>query len=375
MLGVDELHGVGAVAVQAQQVRAQGVGRGVQQPGAQDPVAQHGSQGGIGAVDRATGTGVDLTAQVVVAARGGQHDLGPPGDGLGQGLVGRGVAGVEREHHVGGLVGAPVPGGGHDEPHPGLPDPLDQRGVAGDDVVADVHPDGLDRAPTAEPAVGGQGQVGVAAAEVDHAQGPVGRLVGDHVVEPAEERVDLAPLGRPRADGVEQRVVRGEPVLLDPVVAGHGVARRPARGVGAGGVEGGGAVDLGLPALGHPQLQRPAGVLHVPVAERLLQQGVHGLGERVVGQGAGDGGARVPLRHHHPSAGRDGEGPQLHARHVRLGTLAATGRDGAQQVRPQQQAADLGEGDREGLGHQAACRCTASRGVASSCSLGREAVS
>ena len=64
----------------------------------------------------------------------------------------------------------------------------------------------------------GQGEVGVAAAEVDHAQRPVRGLGGDDVVEAAEEGVDLAALGRTGPDRVEQGVVGGEPVLLGPVV-------------------------------------------------------------------------------------------------------------------------------------------------------------
>ena len=47
------------------------------------------------------GDGLELRGDVVVAARRGEHQPAPPPHRLGQRLVGRGVAGVQREHQVG----------------------------------------------------------------------------------------------------------------------------------------------------------------------------------------------------------------------------------------------------------------------------------
>jgi hypothetical protein len=283
VLGVDQLHGVGPVPVQAQQVRPQRVGRRVEQAGPQDPSRSIGRSAARPRPPRA-GAGVDLRRRSWWQHGAASTTWAPPADSLRQRLVRRGVARVQRQDDVGRLVRLPAAGLVDDEAHPGLPDPPDQLGVAGDDVVPDVHADRLDRPAAAEPAVGRQGQVGVAAAEVDHPQRPVDRLVGDDVVEAAEERVHLAALGRPGTDRVEERVVGGQPVLLGAVVR----RGRPAR-VGRRG----GPVDLGLAALGHPQLERAARVLDVPVAVGLLEQGVDRLLEGRALQGRVTGPARA----------------------------------------------------------------------------------
>ena len=81
----------------------QRVGQGVGEPLAQDAVP--GEQG----VRRGRGVAAQLRGDVVVAAGRGQHQRGPPLDGAGQRLVGRGVAGVQREHHLGRLGSSCAP--------------------------------------------------------------------------------------------------------------------------------------------------------------------------------------------------------------------------------------------------------------------------
>ena len=92
---LDELHDVDPVALAAQQRGPQGVGEGVGEPLAQDAVAgQHGvGPGRLG--------GAQLRGDVVVAAGRGEHQRRVPLQCAGQCVVGRGVAGVQRQDHVG----------------------------------------------------------------------------------------------------------------------------------------------------------------------------------------------------------------------------------------------------------------------------------
>ena len=95
VLALDELHDVDAVALQSHQRGPQRVGQGVGQPLAEDAVpGEHG-------VRRGGRRLAELRGHVVVAAGGGQHQRGLPLDRAGQRLVGRGVTGVQGQHHLG----------------------------------------------------------------------------------------------------------------------------------------------------------------------------------------------------------------------------------------------------------------------------------
>ena len=90
-----------------------------------------------------------------------------------------------------------------DEPHLALgAERRRERGVACPLVLADVDADDLDvETAPGQVAVGGEGQVGVAAAEVDHPQRARQLVVGrQRRGEGAEESVDLATFGRVAAD-------------------------------------------------------------------------------------------------------------------------------------------------------------------------------
>ena len=97
VLALDELHDVDAVALEPQQRGPQRVGHGVREPLAQDAVP--GQRG----VRRRRLLLAQLRGDVVVAAGRGEHQPGSPADGARQRLVGRGVAGVQRQHDVGRL--------------------------------------------------------------------------------------------------------------------------------------------------------------------------------------------------------------------------------------------------------------------------------
>ena len=102
----------------------------------------------------------------------------------------------------------------------GRPQPsrVGQPGVAVPLVLADVDADEFDvDPPPGEVAVRGEGEVRVAAAEVDHAQ-RAGELGGKGGGQGPQEGVDLAPLGGAAADRVEERVPGIEQVLPHPVV-------------------------------------------------------------------------------------------------------------------------------------------------------------
>ena len=138
-----------------------------------------------------------------------------------------------------------------------------------------------------EVAVRGEGQVGVAAAEVDEPQRVLGRRVrscpaASRVVEGRVQRpkelLDLAVLGLAArldpavlvgdTEGAQHRVVLGQQPLLAPVVAWR-CRRRSARRRGRRGVQ------QRLALLRHPQLVGArVGGLDVPVAEGLGQQRV-----------------------------------------------------------------------------------------------------
>src|SRR4051794_17325052 len=95
VLALDELHDVDAIALQPHEGGPQCVGERVGEPLAEDAVpGEHG-------VGRRSRRLAQLGCDVVVAARRGQHQRRAPLDRPGQRLVGRGVAGVQGEHHLG----------------------------------------------------------------------------------------------------------------------------------------------------------------------------------------------------------------------------------------------------------------------------------
>ena len=210
------------------------VGEGVGQPLAEDPVP--GEQG----VRRGGRRLAQLGGDVVVAAGRGQHQPGVPLDGPGEGLVGGGVAGVQGEHHLRGRVEHGAEDAADDELRVDA-EPGRDRGVVLAGLLADVHagePDGQ-AADRGEVPLRGEGEVGVAAAEVHDAQRVLGggpaqvalvQGVGDGGVEQAQELLDLAVLrvparlhlpggvGEPQRD--EDGVVLGQqPALVAVVVA------------------------------------------------------------------------------------------------------------------------------------------------------------
>ena len=273
----------------AQQLGTQRVGEGVREPLAQDAVA--GQRG----VRLGRGRGAQLRRDVVVAARRREDQRGVPRERAGQGVVGRRVARVERQHHVGVAVELDVADRADHEV--GVDAELvGDRGVVVGRLLLDVDARHPHRQALAEVGVGGEGEVGVAAPEVDDAQRVVGRrdpeaTLLQGVVEAAgqqpEELLDLAVLGLaarldptavvadPERDQ-HRRVLRQQPSLGTVVLAGHLHRSRT-----LGRVEQHGAL------LGDARLQRLADRLDVPVAEGLGQQrvdgGLGGRAERVVG--------------------------------------------------------------------------------------------
>ena len=209
-----------------------------------------------------------LRGHVVVAARRGEHQRGAPLDRPGERLVGRGVAGVQREHHLGRRVEDRT-GDGPDHELSVDPELGRDRGVVLPRLLLDVDTGEPHREPlhVAEEPVGGEGQVGVAAAEVDDPQRVLGgrpaqvallACRGDGAVEQPEELLDLAHLGLTagldpalavgQPERPEQRVVGREQPLLVAVVSAFGLDRLLALL----------AVHDGLVRLGHPQLVRLA---------------------------------------------------------------------------------------------------------------------
>ncbi len=230
-------------------------------------------------------------------------------------------------------------------------------------------------------AVGGEGQVAVAAAQVDDPQRVVGggraqlfaERLRDRRVEDPHEFLDLAvlrlparldpPLGVGQTERRQHRVVLRQQPLLLAVVRPHGLDRRgPASGVGDG-------VEL----LGHPQLVDLGRGLDVPVAERLRQQRIdRGTGrvpDQVVG-GEGLGGVvrrdlqvRPRLQVHPPQLGP----PPLRLSVGRLLALLPTRRQPAhQRVRVEQVGADPREAVGERLGRGAHFRMAATTTITSS---------
>ena len=166
VLALDELHDVDPVALQPHQRRPQPVGQGVGEPLAEDAVpGEHG-------VRRGGRRLAQLGRDVVVAAGRGEHQLGPPADRPRQRLVGRGVAGVQGEHDLGRRVELDAADGADHELAPSTPSSRGDRAVVLARLLLDVDA-GQPHRQLADPgqvALGGEGQVGVAAAEVDDPQ-------------------------------------------------------------------------------------------------------------------------------------------------------------------------------------------------------------
>ena len=233
MLTADELDDVGAVPLGRADVGAQRVGEEIAEPLTDDAVTHQALETGRRC------RGVDLGLQVVLAARCDEHDVGLPADRGGEGVVGRGVAGVQGDDEVGGVarLGCPAVDRPVHELDAG-PTEVGHRPIqSGDEIALEVDTDRAHLETTAdEVLVGGQGQHPGAAAEVDHLEttAPVGR---HRSVEDLEELLDLTELGPGRrfhpavgggdADGDEERGVLGQQVMPWPVViGGHGVGRR-----------------------------------------------------------------------------------------------------------------------------------------------------
>ena len=235
VLALDELHDVDAVALQPHQRGPQRVGQGVGQPLAQDAVpGEHG-------VRRGRRRPAELRGHVVVAAGRGEHQRRLPLDRAGQRLVGRGVAGVQGEHHLG-RSGRARPRRSC-RPRTSRPGRARRRPPRCARATARLTSTPVrwtgQPADVGEEALGGEGQVGVAAAQVDDPQRLLGcrrpqlalvDRLGDRGVEQPEELLDLAVLVLPArlhpAVGVaeperaEQRVVlRQQPVLVAVVAA------------------------------------------------------------------------------------------------------------------------------------------------------------
>jgi hypothetical protein len=360
VLALDELHHVDAVPLHPQQARAHGVGQRVGEPLAQDAVAgEHG-------VRRGRRVLAQLGGDVVVAAGCGQHERRAPLDGAGQRVVGRGVAGVEGQHDVRGRVERDVRDPAHHElgVHP---EPRRERGVAVRRLLLHVDADDGDGqvAHVGEVPLGREREVPVAAAEVGHPQRLVRRRpaqvalldgVGDRGVEDAQELLDLAILRLPaglhpalvvgETERDEHRVVLGQQPPLVPVVVPPGLDLPLAvRGV-----------QQRVALLGDPHLVRLGDGVDVPVAERLVEEGVHGVTGVVAGIVVG--GVRLPVvvrRDLQPAAGLQVDVPELHpAPAWRLGPSPAAGGDSAdQRVRVEDLLAQLGEHAEQGLGrHQ-----------------------
>jgi hypothetical protein len=219
----------------------------------------------------------------------------------------------------------------------------------------------------------GEGQVGVAAAEVDHAQRVVGgggtELAaldrrGDGLVEQPQELLHLAVLrlstrlhtsGLVRdAECPERRVVLGEQPWLGAVVAAVG---------GVGVVRAGRRVDDGLELLGHPELVGLGRGVDVPVAERLVQQGVDGVPRGDTRRVVGGERLRLVVRHHlELAAGLEVDVPELCPAPARPLPLLPAGRDRTHQdLLVQEQTPHPGQRPQQRLAHLTRAAITAIR--------------
>ena len=326
---------------------------------------------GEGGVRRRGRRPAQLGRHVVVAAGGREHDRRLPAHGPGERVVGGGVAGVQRQHDVGGRVDHDVADGAHGEGH--LLVDAERGGdlaVVVGRLLLHVGPHEVHREPArvGEEPVGGEGQVGVAAPEVDHAQRLVGRRpaqrttrpgVGERRVELAQELLDLAQLGLPA--GLDPALGVGEPErpehrvgLLEQAFL---VAVVPA--LGLHGLLAGRRVQQPLALLGHSQLVGVRGRLDVPVAERLVEeQRVQRLGRRARGRlvaeevVAGVRLRRVVRRQLQVPAGLEVHGADLDAAPARLALAAAArGHRTDQRVGGEDLGPQAGEGTQQRLGH------------------------
>ena len=163
------------------------------------------------------------------------------------------------------------------------PEPLGHLGVVPARLLLHVDTDQPHRHPFAQPGVRREGQVGVAAAEVDHAQRVLGggraQLAGcacasSMAAESARRNSSTwryfacrDGLTRPwRVGDAERHAGPGGPRAAVAPWPGRGRAPAPTGSVRSV------RVQQRLPLLGHPQLVGVGGGLDVPVGERLLEQ-------------------------------------------------------------------------------------------------------
>ena len=168
---------------------------------------------------------------------------------------------------------------------PGGAGALRERGARRDHVLLQVEADDLDLAAAqlGEEVMDREGEVGLAAAEVDHSQRAIGSERGNDVVDQLEEAVDLAelvvaalahlPVRRHHAELDEERDRRAllEQVLLLPIVRPRrrGAGRRPPKHrlpehlpVGVGGLQ------QRLPVVGQQRPETLAGAVRAEVLVR-----------------------------------------------------------------------------------------------------------
>jgi hypothetical protein len=193
----------------------------------------------------------------------------------------------------------------------------------------------------AQVALGDEGQVGVAAPQVDdperlprrrRTQVSLVQRVGDRCVEDPQELLDLAVLPLPAGlhpafvvaepERAEHRVVLGQQAPLVAIVVAVDlrlVLTRP-------------AVHDRLALLAHPELVGPGGGVDVPVAERLLEQAVERRPSGVTDGVVGGVRLRVVVRRHlQVASGLEVDVPQLDPSPRRLRAASASGRDGPDQ--------------------------------------------
>src|SRR5579883_1744417 len=160
MLGRDKLHDIGAIAQDAQDQRAKGIGQDIAQAMLENAIVKDWSE----RRDR-----VQLLLQVVMAAGSAEDQPRLVPDALEKRLVGRGVAGMQGKHDIGSDRGLVVDDGGTLETGPGETK-LRALGVILADqrfVDIDTYQACRDAAHIVEIVVGREREIGRAAAAVE----------------------------------------------------------------------------------------------------------------------------------------------------------------------------------------------------------------